>query len=211
MAQITSGSITYGRTVQPAQYESKKAEATFAFAVGEGESYEEIVAEAMALATGKVHEMVGLNAAKVTADAVAPKSRMGRPPNPANAARQPVVNEKEIAAAKMAAEAAAKKAAPVADELDDTPAISTGAERVDPAQAQAELNDDLDDILGAAEEVKPITDKDLTDQVTRVNAKIKNATAIRQLVAKFAGAPPKQMKDIPQNKRAEFLEALNGL
>ena len=36
MTQITGGRVVYGRTVQPAQYESKKSEVEFAFAVEDG-------------------------------------------------------------------------------------------------------------------------------------------------------------------------------
>lgn len=40
MTAITGGSITYSRTTQPAQYESKKAEVTLAFGIEEGTSGE---------------------------------------------------------------------------------------------------------------------------------------------------------------------------
>src|ERR1700730_18063669 len=94
MGQITGGRVVYGRTVQPAQYESKKAEVEITFAVAEGEDHAALLDLAAKVACYKAHEMVGISVIK-------------NPPKPAAAApsEQRVViapaNTKEAAAAAM--------------------------------------------------------------------------------------------------------------
>lgn len=59
---------------------------------------------------------------------------------------------------------------------------------------------------------KAITDKDLTDAITRQQHKINNAPEIRKLIAKFNNEVlGKQSRDIPQPRRAEFLMELSQL
>ena len=63
MPQITSGRVVYSRTVQPAQYESKRAEVELAFVVEDGESAEDAVDAVDAVAKivkRKALEIVGL-------------------------------------------------------------------------------------------------------------------------------------------------------
>ena len=60
MTQITGGRIVYGRTVQPAQYESKKAEVELTFSVEDG-AYDEAALDGIIhTAIEKAHAMVGL-------------------------------------------------------------------------------------------------------------------------------------------------------
>lgn len=40
MPQVTSGRVVYSRTVQPAQYESKRAEVELSFVIEDGEDLE---------------------------------------------------------------------------------------------------------------------------------------------------------------------------
>ena len=66
MGQITGGSVTFGRTVQPAQYESKKAEVTMTFVCAEDDTpamWEEMLNGASAMARDKALELVGVKAA----------------------------------------------------------------------------------------------------------------------------------------------------
>lgn len=72
-----------------------------------------------------------------------------------------------------------------------------------------------DDELTASEvpAVEEITDQDLLDKITRKNETLKDAARIRALKDEFF---PKdgnvyQFKQIPQEKRAEFLEKLSAL
>lgn len=62
MSQITGGKISYGRTVQPAQYESKKAEIELTFVLAEGEKLGSTLDHAAEIAKNKVLELVGLKA-----------------------------------------------------------------------------------------------------------------------------------------------------
>ena len=186
MPSITGGRVVYGRTVQPAQYESKKAEVELTFGVEEGGDLGGFLDETAALAMAKAHEMVGM---KSEAKKPAPKA----PPQTATATAPQ--GQKEAAAAKMNAK---DKAAPK-DEIDlgDTkPAISTGEERIDP--------DGLD--LGPA----PLTDKDLLEVVSAKMREINNPKAIKDVREKYVKVPM-GIKDIPQDKRAAFIADVKAL
>lgn len=189
MSQIIGGKITFGRTVNPAQYESKKAEVEISFVVAEGEDFHQIAQEAAAFAEDKALEMVGLLDKPIPKVAVAPPK---------------ATDTKEEYAERAKAEEAklppplkrppgrppSKPTAPTADELDDAP---------------------VEDVE-TAEPAKAITDKDLTDAITRQQHKINNAPEIRKLIAKFNNEVlGKQSRDIPQSRRAEFLLELSRL
>ena len=64
--EITGGSVTYGRTVQPAQYESKKAEVTLTFGIEQetpAETRDAFIVSVGNMAIHQVNRMVGLNEA----------------------------------------------------------------------------------------------------------------------------------------------------
>lgn len=214
MAQVTNGRITYGRTVQPAQYESKRMDAEIVFSVGEGEGFENMLNLAAYHAIDKVHESLGLP----------------RPGKPANCIQGAIaVNGVALqdgpTKSDLAAEAEAKigkpadgkkrgpKKPPAVAEVDpaavdvvadqpggETSGGSEGALDVDPAA--------VEDVFTA--EAAPITDKDLTDATARKNQIIKNPVAIRQLIGKYV-APPKQLREIAHEHRANFLTELAAL
>lgn len=60
--QVTSGRVVYSRTVQPAQYESERAEVELAFIVEDGRSVEDAVDAAMAAAKARVLASIGAGA-----------------------------------------------------------------------------------------------------------------------------------------------------
>lgn len=62
MSQITGGKVTYGRTVQPAQYESKRADIELTFTLAEGERLGDTLEAVGKIVKDKVLEMVGLRA-----------------------------------------------------------------------------------------------------------------------------------------------------
>ena len=64
MAQITAGRVVYSRTVQPVQYESKRAEIELNFVLVEGEDLGDTLAEVAEIVQAKTLEMVGLKKAK---------------------------------------------------------------------------------------------------------------------------------------------------
>lgn len=219
--QITGGKVSFSRSVQPAQYESKKAEVEITFTLAEGEALGTTLDLAAATAQNKALEMVGLQKPPAAVVAVAPPGagqigtkeaaaqamnaaepkKTSRPPK-TPAAEKSVVVKPDPAALDDDVGHAAKIAENTVVNGDPKPQISINPEdRKDPA-------DDLGDMLGA---VKEITDEDLTNAIMQHNAKIKNPTAIRQLIIKFVGKTPCQARDLPKDKRAEFLVDLKKL
>lgn len=189
---ITGGSVTYGRTVQPAQYESKKAEVTIHFAVEDGASdaaIEEVKAKAATMAQQTALELVGM-AAEAKPTTGKRTSKPAAEPKPEVKAE----GNKEAAAAKMNAADAAKK-----------PNISTGEERKDPAQADP---DGLDDALDLGTAAKEISDKDLTDTVSRVNGVIKDPGKIKAVRSKYTTGA---IATIAKDKRAAFVAEIEAL
>lgn len=208
--QITGGKVTYLRSVQPAQYETKKCEVEIAFTLGEGETLSNQLDIAAKAAMDKVHEVVGLKAA--------PASGASKVTTTPKNATPPAHDPKADAAANLTARE--QKAKEQAAKTAKTPpattgaAISTGGER--------KPNDDgLDfDLVPSAVEVPasaPITDKDLTAAVNKKHGELSKtlgqaaAPKVRGLIAEYAGELPKQLRDIPADKRAEFLVALAAM
>src|ERR1700693_2862410 len=63
MAQITGGTIKFGRKTAPAQYENKEAVVELSFSLAEGELLGDLLHEVAAQAQNKALEMVGLKVA----------------------------------------------------------------------------------------------------------------------------------------------------
>lgn len=205
MSQITNGEVAYGRTIKTGDFENKRVDVKLSFSVGEGESHEGILNTVSHLAISKAHEMAGLaKPAQPAAPAVVTGTRVATDKDAlATAAaggatgttetvkrgpgRPPKV-DKPAAPAAAAAEAAA---------IDVVTEQTTKAEDV--------VEDDASLFTSAAVE---ITDKDLTEAVTKKNQEVKNPPAIRKLIGEFAGPPPKTIRDVPAAVRAKFLEKL---
>lgn len=64
MAQITSGRVVYSRTVQPADYESKRGEVELSFVLEDGEEAADAVRAAGAIARAEALALIGIKAAK---------------------------------------------------------------------------------------------------------------------------------------------------
>jgi hypothetical protein len=133
------------------------------------------------LAKEKVLDLLGLGVIK--------RSKSGRPPK-----------VPEVTAAVVAE---ARKPAPAADPaaIDVIPT----AKPVQAADAAA-----VEDFTAEAAPVATITDADLIAALNRKVAQTKNPIAIKQLIGTYV-APPKSAKEIPQEKRAEFLAAVEKL
>lgn len=205
--KITGGQITYGRKVNLGDYNSKKAEATIGFLLDDGEDIETGASVAALFATNKVNELLGFKpvtpaaptgvkeavAAKLNATDEDKKTRAGKkaPPKTPPASPPPPATD----------------AAAIVD--DETPAISTGDERVDPNNP-ADAASVVDEDWGTAEAVTPISDKDLTDACAKKNSTLQDAPLIRTLIGKFV-SPPKTLVDIPQESRQKFLNDLAKL
>ena len=79
MTKITGGKVTYGLTLCPKQYESKRADVELTFTVGEQDSYDEVFDKASRAVINRVRVILDLpklveSAAKPAAKTEAPKS-----------------------------------------------------------------------------------------------------------------------------------------
>lgn len=213
MGSITGGSVSFTRTIRPADFESKSATVTLSFALDEGEDAG-FIDEVSSMAKEKALAAVGVKAAPVattTKPAKEPKAEASQETKDAlKAAAAKSISDKE--AAKAAKKSAKDKKT---ETLEEPPLnISTGEERNDPDNLDDEGDaggdpDGLDD-LAEQTEAKEITDKELTDAVTQCAATTKNSVAIRKLREKFV-ALPKGFRDIPQQQRAEFIAGLKDI
>lgn len=214
MVALTGGSVTYERKIKPADYESKGAIVQLSFNLEDGADIQAALDRVSALAMGQAHRMVGVNEkiagaaptepVKTKADIEAEKAKelaeKEAAGNPKSRATRPPATKKKDADTK----ADAASAASVVEEEVTTGAISTTPEdRKNPA----EIGDD--DLLspGGDTATTQITDAELTDAITQHNGKVKNAPEIRKLIGEYV-KPPATARDIPQDKRAEFVEKL---
>jgi hypothetical protein len=60
LTKITGGKVTFGLTVCPKQYESKRADVELTFTVGEGDSYDEVFDKASRAVVNRVRVLVDL-------------------------------------------------------------------------------------------------------------------------------------------------------
>lgn len=235
--QITGGRVTFERTVRPADFESKKAIVELSFSNEDNQSIQEVLDVVGSMARNKALELVDLapratGAAGTTTKPAEAKTTTAAPKkDAATVVDEPASTkgktkadlEKEQATAlakskdakttKPAKPPAAKKdAAEVVDEVPVNGNISTGGERVNPDEV---VDENLFAATGDDEAtVEAITDEQLMSKITRHNAKINNPTAIRQLIGTFFPAGErngKQARDLPADKRAEFIEKLEKL
>lgn len=210
--QITNGKVTYGRTLKTGDYENKRVDVELSFSVGEGESYESILAQAAIAAHRKAHEMLGLSVLKgeVPAgagtkeaaasalnakDAKQPPIEAKRPPGrPPKATPPPAVDHPVLADPTVL-----EDPKPAGTKVDDLP------KTVDPLALDELAIDDF-----SAPAVEEITDEQLHSRLTIKNSTLKNPIMIRQLVLKYAG-PGKSSVQIPQEKRVAFLAEVEAL
>lgn len=219
--QITGGRVIFARSVQPAQYETKKAEVEITFTLAEGEELGTTLDRAAEVAQAKALEMVGLQKPKtIQFGSAEPADMPGQNAQTLKSPRTKADLEREQTEALSAKAGAEKKPIsktpktppaarpdPAAVEEEAKPQISTGAERVDPA-AVGDPDDGLGDLLG---DQPVVSDADLTSAIGQHNAKIKNPIAIKALVTKHGGGNPPQVRAIPQANRNTFLEELKKL
>lgn len=213
--QITGGKVIFQRSVQPAQYETKKAEVELSFTLSEGESLEGKLDEVSAIAQAKALELVGLKPATTTVKPTSvPATKPATEPKGKTKADLEVeqnakLNGKEVKPVKEKKTPPKPPAENIMGDVEEITAnISTGEERKDPAQVSED-----DELLGLGGEAadEPVTDEELVSQVAKHNAKIKNPTAIKLLIAEYfekGGKVQPALKLIPANKRRDFLDKL---
>lgn len=197
MTQITGGRVVYGRTVQPAQFESKRSEVELTFSVEDGNFDEAALDKVIETAITKAHEMVGV--------APAPKST-----------RKAKVDTTSLTKVEVKTLEEKPKGDDIALDVLNTEKASAEDAKI---KAAAALNakdekkakaDALDDLLGdvTATPAKTYTDMDLVDVVNKTNAAISNPPAIKAVCRKYTA---QAIKDIPQDKRAAFVADLEAL
>jgi hypothetical protein len=203
MVQITAGKVIFARSVQPAQYETKKAEVELSFSLAEGEELGAWLDDVAAKAQAKALEMVGLKPAQEAKPAATKKAEVKPPTDDekqkakeAFAAKQRV--GEDIAAAKTLAEKS-NTAKTAIDGLD----IAS----LQPGSPAPSLDPDADLL---ADVPKEVTDQDLVAAVTRKNQELKDPKKIHALRETFVKLP-KGLRDIPAADRPRFLAELEAL
>lgn len=217
-AIILGGSAGYEQSRKIAEYENKKA--NISFSVGDGEDAEAQTVKALGMAMTYVLRALG--------NPVVIPDLLGQTP-PAPVA--PVADPGTLTDAQVAAVAAktttrrppkaktepAPATPPATDPAaiggEAAPQIRTNPEnRVDPAQ----VTDDPASLFTAEAPAAAVTDKALSDAVTRKNAALvqvhgeKASPMIRKLIGTYVQAG-QQMYQIPAGSRAKFLEELEAL
>jgi hypothetical protein len=186
METLTNGRVVYLRRIKTGDYEHKEATVELSFILDPGDAEAEI-ARVGELARARAEAMVS-----------------GRPQatETPRAAKPPTVAPK-VAEPKPEPPTVAPKVAEPKPEPKPEP----------PKVADVSGMDDIGDPTDVSEviEAAPISDVKLVEHITHINAKVKNALAVRAIIAQFAGPPPKRSSDIPQDKRAAFLDMLNAL
>lgn len=228
MAQITSGSVCIedGLKKNEEYAPPRKVSVTLNFGVVEGEDFNEVFDLASEAATNRVHALLhGTNIRSVSA---ALATVAGASKEELLAAVEPAPRKRRRTAAEIAADAALALAAHpkgdpssiVDDEppLDDGDPPSGGADPAaivgsgDPADISGNAVDDFS-IEPDEPGDEPITDAALNAAVQRKNAELGDPEAIRGVIKQYNPDPTKafQLREIPQDKRADFITKLGGL
>jgi hypothetical protein len=203
MAQITGGKFHYLRVVKDDDFGIKREfAAELTFGVGENESPDEIIGfvaqKVVDIAHEKLRIRTGSAAAEVQARSGSPSP--ASPPAAADPApTPPKVNDKE----RLAAEAGLTQAAP---------AKPKKAPKIAPVPVET-VDDDLSELFGETEPkpVRVVTDKEIIDAVNKKNSVLKDPPKLVALKEEFVGKLPKQLRDIPAERREEFLQRLDAL
>lgn len=220
--QITGGRVTFGRSVQPAQYETKKAEVEITFSFAEGENLEGKLDLAASIAQDKALEMVGLKKGPANVAggvmSMAPgtypgKEVEGTPLPPKAKTKADLEADKINELAKATERKEEPKKTPKTPPKTEKPQISTGDERKDPAQeadpfsvlAEKPVEEDPFSVPAA-----DITDDKLLSELQAANGVLKDPVTLRGLITKYVGKTPCKAVDIPQGARAQFIADLTA-
>ena len=186
--QITNGSVKYGRTVKTGDFEGKRGDVELTFNIPEGDDIDAAVLHVQEKAVGYIHSLLGQQEDK-TILALAGKKAKKLP-------KATVVEPEEDVADDRATPPFLKK--------------EVAAQKATKEEEAVE-EENIDDLLGG-EEVKEVTDKEITDAVQKCQARAKNAPAIRKLLGDYGiKVPPGRTIDVPQAKRSEFITKLDDI
>lgn len=184
MAQITSGKVSYGRTVKTGDYESKRCDVELAFSVSEGEDFTATFDLTCRQVIRRFNEMTG---AKDTIPEFAGASVE-------QVVQTPTKAPKPEAPASTVAEAAPKKGPgrPKKEKLEPKPE----------PEVEAAEDKKADECVAGLEE--PVTDAEIREACTRAAPKIgpDKVKAIRNTFKVM------QVIELPQDQRRAFLKAI---
>jgi hypothetical protein len=206
MAQITNGKFHYLRVIKDDDFGIKREfAAELSFAVGENESPDEIMGFVAQKVVDIAHEKLRIRSGSAAAEVQArPGSPSPASPPPAADPVLPKNDKEKLAAAAGLTQAAPPVAAPVKPKK---------APKIAPAP-EAAVEDDLSELFGETEPAKParvVTDKEIIDAVNKKNGILKDPPKLVALKEEFVGKLPKQLRDIPAERREEFLKRLEDL
>lgn len=212
--QITNGKVSFSRRLRPADFEGKEALIELSFNIDDGEDATAVVERVGLLAQEKALQLVGLKPAPSSASVSLVSAA---PPSGQKEKAAVALNEAEKPKRPPGRPPAVKQAEPDPKQGNgaDPEASAELAKAAHAAADPASVSDD-DAILGT-ESVPEVTDKQLTDAITRRNGALQQKIGaeapkkLRALIAKFAGPVPKQSRDIPQKVRQTFLAELDAL
>ena len=196
MPFISGGHVQYTRRVKTGDYEHKDVVVLLNWSAQEGEAlkpegfatyvHDMARSECERIVAGRSAEVVVQPVQAAAGQSEAPKRGPGRPP-------------------KVQAQESASTSLPLVDTSLSIPSDDLDGPAV---KLAGKIEDDLGDVTGAQ---PTIDDKTLVDHITHTNQRIKNAAAIRALIAEFVGPPPATTAKIPQERRQEFINKLEGL
>jgi hypothetical protein len=196
---ISSGRVVYLRSVQPAQYETKKAEVELTFALAEGEELGNHLTYVSSLAMARAHQMVGIAAPEAPA-AKETKTAVQRAAEKAEKIEKGAENT-TVSDAVFGEKVANKPAA----EEDIPGFLKRDAENKLPADPL------LAELVGTQPD---LTDQEFSAQVVAIVAKIGVAgpNAVREKLNKFIPeGKPRQISAVPANQRRTFLAEIQTL
>jgi hypothetical protein len=229
---ITNGNVKYSRTVKPADYEGKTVEINISFVLpentGDADGYKAIDSYLDSI-TARVHARLGL-AGPAYAAALASGGAAAVPATnakPGRTTKPPKITQSDAEKVGEALKAgqAVQRAKATQDDLppETRPQISTQPEnRVGPDDLPPDTS--AAPVTPSAAPVAPIdpdaalladapkvpTEKDVTEATTTA-AKRVGPEKVHALRRQFEVAPPKSVRDIAPEKRAEWIKACQGL
>lgn len=222
MAQVTGGLVSIEDGLKKAEEYAppRKVRVELSFAVSENEHFGEIFAIVSEAATNRVHSLLH-GTPLVAVQPVAETPAAGEPARRVRRTKAQI--EADEAARKAGASPSGESGEgqtsdedPTANEEnvihlpDETPAEDDFD--IEPA-AEAPAEESFDIEPEPATGGDPITDADLNSAVQKKNAEIANPNAIRGLIGGYNPDPKQafQLRQIPADKRAEFLTKLAAL
>lgn len=196
MPIVTNGKVIFTRRITTGDYEHRDAVVELSFTLEEGEDLSTALASVAEAARVRGEAMAsGKEVAAVA-------QRPAKPPGTvaAEAGRAALAGYVDQKAVETASSAKVREAAKPPKEKPNNAAASMAdigeaeAEGVMPAPAEANTVE--------------ITDQKMLEHITHANAGGKQTMAIRALIEEFVGPPPGKVRDIPRERRQDFINRL---